>query len=301
MEQLPDHYFTTTNSFTKNVYRDVYPGVDPTSPALSQAGKIVVITGASRGIGKYGFALAFAKANAKAIVITARNTATLKETEEEIRKVNEKVEVLCVPLEITNEESVKNLFEQVKTKFGTVDVLVNNAGVFTGEGQQIRAASLSDWWGCFDVNVKGYMLVAKYFLQVLGTEKKGTIVGVTSGGALMVIPGVSAYSIAKLANVQLSTYISAENPNVTAVAFHPGIVMTDMMTESFEPFAKDTPALAGGVVVWLSTDAASFMDGRYMTTNWSVDELMTKKEEIVSKDLLKVKLSGDFGDAELQK
>ncbi|KAK9429600.1 hypothetical protein V1505DRAFT_373538 [Lipomyces doorenjongii] len=301
MEQLPDHYFTTTNSFTKNVYRDVYPGVDPTSPALSQAGKIVVITGASRGIGKYGFALAFAKANAKAIVITARNTATLKETEEEIRKVNEKVEILCVPLEITNEESVKNLFEQVKNKFGTVDVLVNNAGVFTGEGQQIRAASLSDWWGCFDVNVKGYMLVAKYFLQVLGTEKKGTIVGVTSGGGLMVIPGISAYSIAKLANLQLSTYISAENPNVTAVAFHPGIVMTDMMTESFEPFAKDTPALAGGVVVWLSTDAASFMDGRYMTTNWSVDELMTKKEEIVSKDLLKIKLSGDFGDAELQK
>ncbi|KAK9350639.1 hypothetical protein V1523DRAFT_419160 [Lipomyces doorenjongii] len=301
MEQLPDHYFTTTNSFTKNVYRDVYPGVDPTSPALSQAGKIVVITGASRGIGKYGFALAFAKANAKAIVITARNTATLKETEEEIRKVNEKVEILCVPLEITNEESVKNLFEQVKNKFGTVDVLVNNAGVFTGEGQQIRAASLSDWWGCFDVNVKGYMLVAKYFLQVLGTEKKGTIVGVTSGGALMVIPGVSAYSIAKLANLQLSTYISAENPNVTAVAFHPGIVMTDMMTESFEPFAKDTPELAGGVVLWLSTDAASFMDGRYMTTNWSVDELMTKKEEIVSKDLLKIKLSGDFGDAELQK
>ncbi|KAK9241512.1 hypothetical protein V1506DRAFT_556490 [Lipomyces tetrasporus] len=289
MDQLPDHYFTTSNSFTKNVYRDVYPSVDPTSPALSQAGKIVVITGASRGIGKYGFAVAFAKANAKAIVITARNPATLKETEEEIRKVNKKVEVLRVALEITNEESVKNLFEQVKNKFGTVDVLVNNAGVFNSDGQQIRTASLSDWWGDFEVNVKGYMLVAKYFLQVLGTEKKGTVIGLTSGGGLM------------LANLQLSVYISAENPNVTAVAFHPGIVMTDMVTESFKAFAKDTAALAGGVVVWLATDAASFMNGRYMTTNWSVDELMAKEEEIVSKDLLKIKLSGDFGVAELQK
>ncbi|KAK9311469.1 hypothetical protein V1522DRAFT_358573 [Lipomyces starkeyi] len=301
MDQLPDHYFTTSNSFTKNVYRDVYPSVDPTSPALSQAGKIVVITGASRGIGKYGFAVAFAKANAKAIVITARNTATLKETEEEIRKVNKKVEVLRVALEITNEESVKNLFEQVKNKFGTVDVLVNNAGVLNSDGQQIRTASLSDWWGDFEVNVKGYMLVAKYFLQVLGTEKKGTVIGLTSGAGLIIMPGISAYSIAKLGNLQLSVYISAENPNVTTVAFHPGIVMTDMVTESFKPFAKDTAALAGGVVVWLATDAASFMNGRYMTTNWSVDELIAKKEEIVSKDLLKIKMSGDFGDAELQK
>ncbi|KAK9426944.1 hypothetical protein V1505DRAFT_406727 [Lipomyces doorenjongii] len=301
MDQLPDHYFTTSKSFTKNVYRDVYSSVDPSSHVLSQAGKIVVITGCSRGIGKYGLAVAFAKANAKAIVITARNIATLKETEEEIRKVNTEVEVLPISLEITDEQSVKNLFEQVKTKFGTVDVLVNNAGAFNSDGQQIRAASLSDWWGDFEVNVKGHMLMTKYFLQVLGTEKKGSLITLTSGAGLVVIPGISAYSIAKLANLQLTTYTSAENPNVTAVAFHPGIVMTDMVTESFKPFAKDTEALAGGVVVWLATEAASFMNGRYMTANWSVDDLMAKKEEIVSKDLLKIELSGDFGVAELQK
>ena len=52
MDNLPDHYFTTNNSFTHSVYRDVYPAVDPKSPALSQAGKVVMITGASRGIGK---------------------------------------------------------------------------------------------------------------------------------------------------------------------------------------------------------------------------------------------------------
>ncbi|KAK9238792.1 hypothetical protein V1525DRAFT_418237 [Lipomyces kononenkoae] len=309
MEQIPDDYYVTSNSFTKTVYRDVYPSVDPTSPALSQAGKIVVITGASRGIGKYVpikipgvlLAIAFAKAHAKGIVISARDTASLKGTVEEVRKVNTQVEVLPVALEITDEESVKNLFKHVKNKFATVDVLVSNAGVFSGEGLHIRTAPSSAWWRDFEVNVKGTMLVTKYFLQLLGTEKKGSVITITSAGGLSVFPiGISNYSIAKLANLQLSTYTAAENPNVTAVAFHPGIVMTDMVSESFKPFAKDTPQLAGGVVVWLATDAASFMNGRYMSTNWSVDEIVEKKDEILSKDLLKITLRGDFGTAKLQ-
>ncbi|KAK9367593.1 hypothetical protein V1509DRAFT_640648 [Lipomyces kononenkoae] len=297
----PEDVYTTSTSFTKVVYRDVYPSVDPTSDALSQAGKIVVITGASRGIGKDGFAVAFAKARAKAIVITARDTATLKGTVEEIRKVNTKVEVVPIALEITSEESVKALFQHVKTKFGTVDVLVNNAGVLSNPDQPIRTAQTSSWWNDFEVNVRGQMLVTKYFLQLLGTKKKGHLIGVTSYAGLLVFPGLSSYSIAKTANLQLIPYTAAENPNVTAIAFHPGIVETDMVTESFRPFAKDTPQLAGAVGVWLATEAASFMNGRYMSTNWSVDELVEKKDEILSKDLLKIKLGGDFGAAKLGK
>lgn len=73
-----------------------------------------------------------------------------------------------------------------------------------------------------------------------------------------------------------------------------------MQTPFFTPFAKDTPELAGANCVWLSTDVAKFMHGRYMSTNWSVDEILEKKEDIVSRDLLKIKLTGDFVTGEVK-
>lgn len=146
------------------------------------------------------------------------------------------------------------------------------------------------------------MLVTKYFLQLLGSEREGTLIGLSSAAAFMVAPGVSAYSLAKLADLQLTRYISVENPNVTAVSFHPGIILTDMHEEArgFRHFAKDTPELAGGVAVWLCTKAATFLNGRYVAVNWAVDELLERKEEIIAGDLLKIQLSGEFGDAVIQ-
>ena len=143
------------------------------------------------------------------------------------------------------------------------------------------------------------MLVTKYFLALVGKERPATIIGLSSAVGFLVVPGASAYSITKLADLQLALYTAAENPNVAAMAFHPGIVMTDMAVDFAKPFAKDTPELAGAVVVWLSTDEARFLSGRYVTTNWDVSELLRRKEEIVSQDLLKVRLGGEFRTAEL--
>jgi len=141
------HAFTTPNSFTKNLYRDIYPAIEPTSPALSQEGKVVIITGASRGIGKLGFAASFAKAHAKAIVITARDVKSLRSTKALIREISPKTEVLPLPLEVTREESVKDMFEKVKLRFGGADMLVNNAAVNNTVGQQLSEADPKEWWG----------------------------------------------------------------------------------------------------------------------------------------------------------
>jgi D-arabinose 1-dehydrogenase-like Zn-dependent alcohol dehydrogenase len=85
---MSEHAFTTGNSFTKDVYRDVYPAVNPAQKSLSKAGKIVMITGASRGIGRDGIAWAFATAGAKVIIITARKVSSLVDTEALIKKTN---------------------------------------------------------------------------------------------------------------------------------------------------------------------------------------------------------------------
>jgi hypothetical protein len=98
----------------------------------------------------------------------------------------------------------------------------------------------------------------------------------------------------------LQAYIAAENPNVTAVALHPGIMKTDMTNPIFEPFALDTPALIGGVGVWLSTEQAPFLSGKYIESNWSVEDLVVKKDEIVSKGPLSIILKGEFGSEQLE-
>lgn len=118
----------------------------------------------------------------------------------------------------------------------------------------------------------------------------------TSGMAILTVPGMSSYSLSKLATLQLQAYVALENPNVIAIALHPGIVMTEMTAGAFKPFAKDTPELVGGLGVWLSTGKAAFLNGKYVSSNWSVDDLVARKEEIVSEGKLSLVLKGEFGE-----
>jgi NAD(P)-dependent dehydrogenase (short-subunit alcohol dehydrogenase family) len=143
--------------------------------------------------------------------------------------------------------------------------------------------------------VKGTFLMTQQFLQLNGKDSAGTTINITSAAALNTTPCLSSYSLSKLCQIQLQAFVRAENPNVRAVSLHPGILITRMTPPAFERFARDTFELVGGVAVWLATEQAAFMNGRYMSVNWSVDELVERKNEIVSDGLLEVALRGRFG------
>ncbi|KAF2871137.1 hypothetical protein BDV95DRAFT_573352 [Massariosphaeria phaeospora] len=292
----PDQW-VKSQQFTRSTHRDVYPAVDPAQPSLSQKGKVVVITGASQGIGSRGFVPAFAAAGAKAIVLVARNADKLAAVADSVTKNYPNVEVLSVPTDITDPAAVAALFEKVKSKYGHADVLVNNAGGFNALGPA-KDVAINDWWKDMEVNVYGPLLVTQGFLKLLpSAETPAKIISLTSGAAVEVLPGMSAYSISKQAGLNLITYVAAENPNVFAVSLHPGVVLTDMVFEAFQVFAKDTPELVGGVGTWLASWEAdrSFLAGRYMNVNWDVEELEGRKEEIEKGNLLKIGLRGKFG------
>jgi NAD(P)-dependent dehydrogenase (short-subunit alcohol dehydrogenase family) len=150
-----------------------------------------------------------------------------------------------------------------------------------------------------EVNVRGTFFVTKGYLQLLGKEQKGTVIDLTTGAAVSIFPTLSSYSLSKLVALQIQAYVAAENPNVTAVAVHPGVLMTDMTADAFKRFALDTTELVGGVGVWLATDKAAFLTGKYISANWSVDELVERKEEISSEGKLSIALVGKFRSSSL--
>ncbi|EEA20531.1 hypothetical protein TMatcc_000517 [Talaromyces marneffei ATCC 18224] len=292
LNSLPTDYWIQQEAFTKTLHRDEYDAIDPTSPSLSQAGKVIVVTGASQGIGKEGIVRQFARAKPKAIVIAARNADKLEETEALALGIEPTVEIVRVPTDVTSEDSVKNLFDIIQQKFGKADVLVNNAGVSVGH-TTVDMMELDDYWQNFEVNVKGVLLMTKYFLRLLG-DARGSIVNISSQAAWNE-PEVSAgYCLSKLAIVKLCRQMSGR-PNLTVVALHPGTIKSDIVPEFFLRFAEDTPALAGGTAVWLTTEEARFMSGRFMSANWCVKELVSRKDEIEQGGLCKVGMIGTVG------
>ncbi|KAL2061429.1 hypothetical protein VTL71DRAFT_7702 [Oculimacula yallundae] len=282
LAQLPDDFFVTSSQFTKTVYRDEYPELDVTQDSFSQKGKVVIITGASQGLGRKAFAASFAKAA------------------KDVQKINPNTTVLARSVDIRDENAVRELYTYINLEFGTADVLVNNAG--SGKSVlPIKDIDISGFWYDFEVNVKGTLLMTQEFLKLVGDTKPATIMNITSAAAISIIPATSSYSLSKLVQVQMQRFVAAENPNIVAVSLHPGTVLTAITFPAFVKFSKDTFELAGGVAVWLASKQAEFMNGRYMGVNWSVGELVERQDEIIAKGQLLVELQGTFGEAQFGK
>jgi len=303
MNNLPPDHFVKHQQFTPTVYREVYPAIEPTQASLSQKGKVVIVTGASQGLGARGFVPSFAAAGAKAIVLVARSADKLNEVASSLSRSHPNVKTLVVPTDITDPASVKALFEKVKEKYGHADLLINSAGLFKAIAP-VKNVDQNMWWDELTLNIRGTFLMTQSFLATLPSpETPAKIITLTSAPAYEIFPNFSAYGISKLAVFELMTYIAVENPNVVAVAVHPGIVQTDMTLPMFEPFAHDTVELVGGLAVWLASweESRHFLSGRYVSANWSVEDIVARRDEILEKELLKMNLTARLGAAQFEK
>ncbi|KAH6859099.1 short-chain dehydrogenase/reductase-like protein [Alternaria rosae] len=297
LSKLPKDFYVTSMQFTKNAHQDAYPAIDPSIPEHSLAGKVAVITGASRGIGAMAMVPAFVKAGVKGVVLLASNAEKLAATEKSVKETNPNIETLTYALDISDTKGVEAAFEAIRQKFGHADVLVNAAGAMTGDGPKLHDTDPDQWWRNFEINGKGNYLLIRSFLRLLPSpDTPATIVNVSSWQAFFTVPPLGAYFMSKFILDALATYVAAEYPNVTAVSMHPGLVATDMLREPFRSlFNQDSPELVGGTAVWLCQEKAKFLSGRFIAANWDVEDLLSRKEEIVKDDLLKLTLKGDFG------
>jgi hypothetical protein len=125
----PDMYTKMLN-LTEPYHRSAYPSVSSTNPSISFAGKVVLVTGASRGVG-FGIAPVFAEAGAAGVVVTARQVSSLETVTAAIKEKNAKTEVLALACDVSDSEAVKKVFSEIKEKFGRLDLVVANAGVMS--------------------------------------------------------------------------------------------------------------------------------------------------------------------------
>lgn len=132
------------------------------------------------------------------------------------------------------------------------------------------------------------------FLNLIGTSKEATVINVSSAMGFIVMPGKTSYALSKLALTQLSQFIAMENHNVRAVSIHPGTIMTNITPPWLVRFSRDTPALAAGCALWLTTKEAAFLNGRYVSANWSVEELAQRSSEIIDEKKLLVMHTGEL-------
>ncbi|KAL3468719.1 hypothetical protein BJX99DRAFT_269285 [Aspergillus californicus] len=285
---IDPHLFVKAMAFTKNAHRDFYPAVDPKQPKLSQAGKLIVITGATRGLGR-GFAVAFAQAKPAAIALLGRSPEALAETERQVKEISPEVVVLSLVADVRDEAGINTAFETIVATCGIPHVLINNAGYLVNE--TIGECTVDSFWTVQEINVKGVLIVTKAFLKAMESssppEEERTIINLTSVSTQTTGITLDAYTISKVAVTKLTEFLAVEYPSITSVNLDPGMVATDMGASipMIAPFLYDTVELASGTAVWLCSADRKFLSGRYISVNWDVEELEARRDEIIEKNL----------------
>ena len=216
---------------TSVVHNDTYSEISPDKVNLS--GKAIFITGGSKGLGR-SMALSFAKAGASQIAVGARSDMSqlAKDIEAAAASANRSPpQVLLLELDVTNAQSVEKAATEVKKEFGKLNVLVNNAGILGQFGMMVDS-NPEEWWQVLDVNVRGPYLVTRAFLPLLlKSPQDKFIINVTSVGAHLVNPALSAYQVSKSGLLKFSQLINAEysRQGVVSLCIHPGNCLTDIM------------------------------------------------------------------------
>ncbi|KAF2718214.1 putative 2-(R)-hydroxypropyl-CoM dehydrogenase [Polychaeton citri CBS 116435] len=284
---------------TKTVHGDTYAAIDPTQHSLS--GKAVFISGASKGIGRQ-IALSFAQAGASFIAIGARSS--MEDVEKEVKSAaqaagKEEPRILAIKLDVTDVQSVDDAVREIGNAFGRLDIVINNAGVLGGY-KKIHESDPDEWWQTWNVNLRGPYLIARACLPLILKTEGGlkTFVTVSSVGAHLVGPGLSDYQPSKLAVLRFTEFLAAEyrDEGVIAFSIHPGNLLTDIVGggEVFAPELKavftEQLALPADTIVYLTATKRDFLTGRYVNATWDMPELITREQEVVADDTLKVKL-----------
>jgi len=241
------------------------------APAL--AGKVAIVTGGSRGLGR-SIALALATAGAD-VAVAARSKADLEETADLVERAGRRA--LAVPTDVTSYAEVERLIEATRSTFGRLDVLVNNSGV--AKVQPLVEWRPEDWRTVVDVNLIGVFNGCRAAAPHFIAQRAGKVINISSMLAAVGLSGYTIYSATKGAIIAFTRTLGVEwaRHHVQVNAIAPGWFATDMSAPAFgaenpkvaERLLRDIPARRTGrpeeigpLAVYLASSASDFMTGQ---------------------------------------
>ena len=199
-------------------------------------GKVALITGASRGIGR-AIALKFASLGADVAVVYAGNDDKAKEVVEAARGYGVRAE--AYKCDVSDYNAVKETVDAVKNNFGPFDILVNNAGI-TKDGL-VMTMKEEAFDAVVDTNLKGAFNMIRHCSPMFVRKKSGKIINISSVAGLLGNPGQSNYAASKAGLIGLTKSVARElaSRNITCNAIAPGFIQTDMA----ENITQDNPLM----------------------------------------------------------
>jgi NAD(P)-dependent dehydrogenase (short-subunit alcohol dehydrogenase family) len=251
-------------------------------------GKVALITGSARGIGR-GIALRFAREGAKVGIVDLDGAQCQSTTDEIIAAGGQ---AMALPGDVSNETDVKRIVETIRTSFGSPNVLVNNAAVMPSGA--IHETDPADFDRCLAVNLRGAYLMSRAVVPHMLAEKNGSIIHMASVTGVLGLPGIAVYSATKGALIALARAMSTDYARlgIRVNAVSPGTIDSPMLHDFLaaqsrpEFFRKEFDDMhpigrvgtideVARVFVFLASDEASFVTG----ANYTVDGGLSVKGE----------------------
>ena len=238
-------------------------------------GKVALVTGASRGIGR-AVAIRLAKSGAKIAVNYAGNQAAAEEVKQIIEQNGG--EAILVQADISNAESVDAMVAAVMEAFGRIDILVNNAGI-TRDTLLMRMKE-ADWNAVIQTNLTGVFYVTKAVSKIMMKQRYGKIVNMSSVIGLMGNAGQANYAAAKAGVIGFTKSMAKELAarNITVNAIAPGFIATDMTAVLSDKVKEDLATKIpmgrlgeaddiASAVLFLVSDSANYITGQTLNVD----------------------------------
>jgi NAD(P)-dependent dehydrogenase (short-subunit alcohol dehydrogenase family) len=241
---------------------------------FSLEGKVALVTGGSKGIGR-AIALAFAEYGAD-VAITARGVKALEATRKEVEATGRRC--IAVPADVYSDQDLKKLHETVRSELGDVDILVNNVG--GAEPCGLAHLTYEHFERIMKTNTWAAIYLAQLCYPTMKEKGSGVVINISSNGGLKPDPFVGAYSASKAALNIVTGQMAQEwaRDGIRSVCICPGLVRTEMATPLVDFFAKKgfpqnmlrkcaEPEDIAGMALLLASSAGAYCHGEIYTVD----------------------------------